>query len=45
VVDATCPLVAKVHVEAKLYGVNFGDSAYGAQDISLDFAIGRRRVG
>jgi lipoprotein-anchoring transpeptidase ErfK/SrfK len=27
-----------------LYGVSFGDSAYGAQDISLDFEIGRRQV-
>jgi lipoprotein-anchoring transpeptidase ErfK/SrfK len=38
------PTGAKVHVDAKLYGVAFGDSAYGAQDISLDFAIGRRQV-
>jgi lipoprotein-anchoring transpeptidase ErfK/SrfK len=38
------PAGAKVHVDAKLYGVAFGDSAYGAQDISLDFAIGRRQV-
>jgi lipoprotein-anchoring transpeptidase ErfK/SrfK len=38
------PAGAKVHVDAKLYGVSFGDSAYGAQDISLDFAIGRRQV-
>jgi lipoprotein-anchoring transpeptidase ErfK/SrfK len=38
------PAGAKVHVDAKLYGVSFGDSAYGAQDISLDFEIGRRQV-
>jgi lipoprotein-anchoring transpeptidase ErfK/SrfK len=38
------PAGTKVHVDAKLYGVSFGDSAYGAQDISLDFAIGRRQV-
>jgi lipoprotein-anchoring transpeptidase ErfK/SrfK len=38
------PAGAKVHVDAKLYGVPFGDGAYGAQDISLDFAIGRRQV-
>ena len=38
------PPGTKVHVDAKLYGVSFGDSAYGAQDISLDFAIGRRQV-
>ena len=38
------PAGTTVHVEANLYGVPFGDSAYGAQDISLDFAIGRRQV-
>jgi lipoprotein-anchoring transpeptidase ErfK/SrfK len=38
------PAGTKVHVDAKLYGVKFGDDAYGAQDISLDFAIGRRQV-
>ena len=31
-------------VDAKLYGVKFGDGAYGAEDISLNFAIGRRQV-
>jgi lipoprotein-anchoring transpeptidase ErfK/SrfK len=38
------PTGTKVHVDAKLYGVKFGDDAYGGQDISLDFAIGRRQV-
>ncbi len=38
------PAGTKVHVDAKLYGVSFGGSAYGAQDISLDFEIGRRQV-
>ncbi|MFY9917862.1 MAG: Ig-like domain-containing protein [Mycobacterium sp.] len=38
------PAGATVNVEAKLYGVKFGDDAYGAQDISLNFAIGRRQV-
>ena len=38
------PAGTKVHVDAKLYGVSFGDSTYGAQDISLDFAIGRRQL-
>ncbi len=38
------PAGTKVHVDAKLYGVDFGDDAYGAQDISLDFEIGRRQV-
>ena len=31
----------KVHVDAKLYGVAFGDDAYGATDSTLDFDIGR----
>jgi lipoprotein-anchoring transpeptidase ErfK/SrfK len=38
------PAGTKVHVDAKFYGVSFGGSAYGAQDISLDFEIGRRQV-
>jgi lipoprotein-anchoring transpeptidase ErfK/SrfK len=38
------PPGTKVTVDAKLYGVPFGDGAYGAQDISLNFAIGRRQV-
>ena len=33
-----------VHVDAKLYGVNFGDDAYGAEDVSLNFTIGRRQI-
>jgi lipoprotein-anchoring transpeptidase ErfK/SrfK len=38
------PAGTKVNVDAKLYGVKFGDDAYGASDISLNFAIGRRQV-
>jgi lipoprotein-anchoring transpeptidase ErfK/SrfK len=38
------PAGTKINVEAKLYGVPFGDGAYGAQDISLAFEIGRRQV-
>ena len=34
----------KVHVDARLYGVKFGDDAYGAADSTLDFEIGRRQV-
>lgn len=34
----------KVHVDAKLYGVAFGDDAFGATDSTLDFDIGRRQV-
>ncbi|WP_319450914.1 MULTISPECIES: L,D-transpeptidase [unclassified Mycobacterium] len=38
------PAGTKVHVAANTYGVKFGDSAYGAQDSTLDFEIGRRQV-
>jgi lipoprotein-anchoring transpeptidase ErfK/SrfK len=33
-----------VNVDAKLYGLPFGDGAFGDQDISLHFQIGRRQV-
>ncbi|AFM15415.1 hypothetical protein Mycch_0597 [Mycolicibacterium chubuense NBB4] len=33
-----------VHVDAKFYGVPFGDDAYGAADSTLDITIGRRQV-
>jgi lipoprotein-anchoring transpeptidase ErfK/SrfK len=33
-----------VRVDAKLYGVDFGDDAYGADDLSLNFTIGRRQI-
>jgi lipoprotein-anchoring transpeptidase ErfK/SrfK len=38
------PAGTKVNVEAKLYGVPFGDGAFGAQDITLNFEIGRLQV-
>ena len=38
------PAGTTVHVEAKLYGVDFGDDNYGAGDSTLDFSIGRRQV-
>jgi lipoprotein-anchoring transpeptidase ErfK/SrfK len=38
------PAGTKVHVDARLYGVSFGDGAYGAQDATLTFEIGRRQV-
>ncbi|WP_369817756.1 Ig-like domain-containing protein [Mycobacterium sp. 852002-30065_SCH5024008] len=38
------PAGTTVNVDAKLYGLPFGDSAYGAEDISLNFQIGRRQV-
>ncbi|MBV8348142.1 MAG: L,D-transpeptidase family protein [Mycolicibacterium sp.] len=34
----------KVNVNAKLYGVAFGDGNYGAQDATLSFDIGRRQI-
>jgi lipoprotein-anchoring transpeptidase ErfK/SrfK len=33
-----------VHLDAKLYGVDFGDGAYGASDLTSDFAIGRSQI-
>jgi lipoprotein-anchoring transpeptidase ErfK/SrfK len=38
------PAGTKVHVAATMYGVPFGTSAFGAQDVTLDFEIGRRQV-
>lgn len=38
------PAGTTVNVDAKLYGLPFGDSAYGADDISLNIQIGRRQV-
>jgi lipoprotein-anchoring transpeptidase ErfK/SrfK len=38
------PAGTKVNVDARLYGVDFGDGAFGAQDITLNFEIGRRQL-
>jgi lipoprotein-anchoring transpeptidase ErfK/SrfK len=38
------PAGTTVNVDAKFYGQPFGDGAYGAQDISLHFQIGRRQL-
>jgi lipoprotein-anchoring transpeptidase ErfK/SrfK len=38
------PAGTAVHVDARLYGVPFGEGAYGAADSTLDFTIGRRQV-
>jgi lipoprotein-anchoring transpeptidase ErfK/SrfK len=38
------PAGTTVTVDAKLYGLPFGDGAYGAQDMSLHIQIGRRQV-
>ncbi|WP_187588801.1 Ig-like domain-containing protein [Gordonia sp. OPL2] len=33
-----------VHMDAKLYGVDHGDGAYGAADVTSDFTIGRSQI-
>lgn len=38
------PAGTTVNVDAKLYGVPFGDNSYGAQDFSLNIQIGRKQV-
>ena len=38
------PAGTTVNVDARLYGLPFSDGAFGAQDISLHFQIGRRQV-
>lgn len=38
------PSGTQVHVKANLYGVPFGNDHYGASDVTLDIAIGRRQV-
>ena len=38
------PAGTKVHVDAKLYGAKFSDTAYGASDITSDFTLGRNQV-
>ncbi len=38
------PPGTKVNVAARLYGVPFGDGAYGAADSTLAFEIGRRQL-
>ncbi len=38
------PAGTQVNVDAKLYGLGFGDGAYGKQDMSLSFQTGRRQV-
>ena len=38
------PAGTTINVEAKLYGLPFGDGAYGEQDFSLNIQIGRRQV-
>ena len=38
------PAYTNVHVEANLYGVNYGGGAWGEEDILTDFTIGRKLV-
>lgn len=38
------PAGATVNVDAKFYGLPFGDGAYGLQDMSLNIQIGRRQI-
>ncbi|MFC4605206.1 L,D-transpeptidase [Rhodococcus kronopolitis] len=33
-----------VNLVAKLYGVDYGDGAYGAEDLSVDFTVGRSQI-
>ncbi|MGV9709192.1 L,D-transpeptidase [Gordonia sp. NPDC003424] len=34
----------KVHMGAKLYGVDHGEGAYGAADVTVDYTIGRSQI-
>lgn len=34
----------EVHMDAKLYGVDMGEGAYGAADVTSDFTIGRSQI-
>ena len=38
------PANTKVHVDIKVYGLKFAEGAYGAQDLTTDFTIGRNQV-
>lgn len=38
------PAGTKVHVEADTYGIRYGAGAYGSDDVSTDFTIGRNQV-
>ncbi|ACV81210.1 L,D-transpeptidase [Nakamurella multipartita] len=38
------PANTNVHVEANLQGVNYGGGAWGKEDISTDFTVGRKQV-
>jgi lipoprotein-anchoring transpeptidase ErfK/SrfK len=38
------PAGTKVHVDADVYGIKFGDGAYGGDNVTTDFTIGRNQV-
>src|ERR1700712_1232325 len=38
------PANTKVHVEANVYGLEFGKGIYGGDDVTSDFTIGRNQV-
>ncbi|WP_328841739.1 L,D-transpeptidase [Nakamurella leprariae] len=38
------PENTQVHVDVKVYGLEFGPGAYGASDLTSDFTIGRNQV-
>ncbi len=38
------PSGTQVHVEAKVYGVDFGNGYWGREDVTSDFTIGRNQV-
>lgn len=38
------PAETKVHLEANLYGVNYGDGAWGRENVTRDFMIGRHLI-
>ncbi len=38
------PSGTQIHVDAKLYGLKFGEGAYGGSDLTSDFSIGRNQV-
>lgn len=42
--EAYWPSGTKIHVDAKLYGVPYGDGAFGKSDVTSDFVIGRNQV-
>jgi lipoprotein-anchoring transpeptidase ErfK/SrfK len=42
--EAYWPAGTKIHIDAKLYGVSYGEGAFGTSDVTSDFVIGRNQV-